>query len=165
MQATAPVEVELEVPTADVGHWNNQTIDSPVAENTYTSLEDKDHFIQRNGVEFAGTHLLLDLYDATQLDNIQHIEQAMRDIVDACGATLLHIHLHHFTPNGGVSGVAVLAESHISVHTWPERNYAAFDIFMCGDSRPEEAIAVLKRAFFPRSIKITEVWRGVVENE
>ena len=73
MQATAPVEVELEVPTADVGHWNNQTIDSPVAENTYTSLEDKDHFIQRNGVEFAGTHLLLDLYDATQLDNIQMI--------------------------------------------------------------------------------------------
>jgi S-adenosylmethionine decarboxylase proenzyme len=46
------------------------------------------------------------------------------------GATLLHIHLHHFEPNGGVSGVAVLAESHISIHSWPKRGYAALDIFM-----------------------------------
>jgi len=48
----------------------------------------------------------------------------MRDAVEAAGATLLHIHLHTFEPNGGVSGVAVLAESHISVHTWPEKGYA-----------------------------------------
>ena len=163
MQATTPVEVELEVPTADVGHWNNQKIVSPVAENTYTSLEDKDHFIQRNGVEFAGTHLLLDLYGATKLDNLQHMEQAMRDIVKVCGATLLHIHLHHFTPNGGISGVAVLAESHISVHTWPERDYAAFDVFMCGDAQPENSVPVLKRAFFPQRIEVCEELRGRVQ--
>jgi len=51
---------------------------------------------------------------------------------------LLHIHLHHFSHNGGVSGVAVLAESHISVHTWPERDYAAIDVFMCGHTSPVE---------------------------
>ena len=57
--------------------------------------------------------------------------------MEAAGATLLHIHLHHFTPNGGVSGVAVLAESHISIHSWPEYGYAALDVFMCGDGRSE----------------------------
>jgi S-adenosylmethionine decarboxylase len=81
-----------------------------------------------------------------------------------CQATLLHIHLHHFTPNGGISGVAVLAESHISVHTWPERSFAAFDIFMCGNARPEEAVPVLKRAFLPTTMRISEQLRGVVND-
>ena len=153
MHVVAPEEVELEVPTEDSGRWHHQApIDELAAE--------KDHFIHRNGIEFAGTHLLLDLWDASNLDNLEHIERAMRECVDACGATLLHIHLHHFTPSGGVSGVAVLAESHISVHTWPERNYAAFDVFMCGDARPEDSIAVLKRAFHPRRINVCEELRG-----
>ena len=124
MNIAAPVEVELEDPTVEVGRWHDQNIDVLAAPQEHLYDEEKDHFIQRNGVEFAGTHLLLDLYGASQLDNIEQIEQAMRDIVSACGATLLHIHLHHFSPSGGVSGVAVLAESHISVHTWPERDYA-----------------------------------------
>ncbi|MCB1617061.1 MAG: adenosylmethionine decarboxylase [Pseudomonadales bacterium] len=125
------------------------------------SDEPQDHFITRNGVTFAGTHLILDLWDATRLDDLELMESAMRDCVAACKATLLHIHLHHFTPNGGISGVAVLAESHISVHTWPERGFAAFDIFMCGDSQPENAISVLKQAFSPRKMNIVEELRGV----
>lgn len=124
--------------------------------------EDEDHFIKRNGVEFAGTHLILDFWGASGLDQLDRMEQAMREAVAVAGATLLHIHLHHFTPNGGISGVAVLAESHISVHTWPERNYAAFDIFMCGDAQPELAIPALKRAFYPRRMVITEHLRGNV---
>jgi S-adenosylmethionine decarboxylase len=63
------------------------------------------------------------------LDDIDLIETTLRRCVDAAGATLLHIHLHHFQPNG-VSGVAVLAVSHISIHTWPEVGYAALDLFM-----------------------------------
>jgi len=162
MQTTAPVEVELEDPTAKMGRWQDQKIDQLAAQKKHLDDEAKDHFIQRNGVEFAGTHLLLDLYSASNLDDINHIEQAIRDIVTACGATLLHIHLHHFTPSGGVSGVAVLAESHISVHTWPERDYAAFDVFMCGDAQPENAVPVLKRAFFPKRIEVCEELRGHV---
>jgi len=120
----------------------------------------KDFFIERDGVRFAGTHLIVDLWGCEQLDEIDHIDAAMRASVDAAGATLLHIHLHHFTPNDGVSGVAVLAESHISVHTWPECGYAAFDVFMCGDARPEEAVAVLKRFFRPSRVEVTEHLRG-----
>lgn len=120
----------------------------------------KDFFIERNGVRFAGTHLIVDLWGCERLDEIDHIDTAMREGVEAAGATLLHIHLHHFTPNNGVSGVAVLAESHISVHTWPECGYAAFDVFMCGDARPDKAVEVLKQYFRPRRVGVTEHLRG-----
>jgi S-adenosylmethionine decarboxylase len=120
-----------------------------------------DHFVERDGVSFAGAHLILDFWGAKHLDDIELMEHVLRECVVKCGATLLHIHLHHFLPSGGISGVAVLAESHISVHTWPERNFAAFDIFMCGLAKPEEAIAILKRAFLPQKMTISENLRGV----
>ena len=122
-----------------------------------------DHFIKRDGVEFAGTHLIVDLWDARPLDDLVLMEAALRQAVEDGRATLLHIHLHHFTPNGGISGVAVLAESHISVHTWPERDYAAFDVFMCGDADPRAAVAVLEAAFRPGRIEIGEHLRGRTE--
>jgi S-adenosylmethionine decarboxylase len=72
----------------------------------------------------------------------------------------LHTHLHHFTPNGGVSGVVVLAESHITIHTWPERGYAALDIFMCGEAQPHKCIKVFKNFFQPTQIFVGEQMRG-----
>ncbi len=81
--------------------------------------ERADHFAIRNGVRCAGVHLIVDLHGAEGLDDIDLIDATLRRCVDAAQATLLHIHLHHFQPNG-VSGVAVLAESHISIHTWPD---------------------------------------------
>jgi S-adenosylmethionine decarboxylase len=68
--------------------------------------------------------------------------------------------MHHFTPNGGVSGVAVLAESHISIHSWPEYGYAALDIFMCGDAKPHLALDILREAFQPDEMEIREYLRG-----
>ena len=120
----------------------------------------KDFWIEEDGCRFAGRHLIVDLWGAERLDDLPHIEATLREAVDAANATLLHIHLHHFTPNGGVSGVAVLAESHISIHSWPERGYAALDVFMCGDARPEQAIPVLKRAFRPAEVTVDTLRRG-----
>ncbi|WP_346432534.1 MULTISPECIES: adenosylmethionine decarboxylase [unclassified Roseitalea] len=124
----------------------------------------KDHFIERNGTKCAGAHLIIDLFEAERLDDIAHIERAMVECVEAAGATLLHIHLHRFEPLGcdvaGVSGVAVLAESHISIHSWPENGYAALDVFMCGDARPEKCVEVLRRAFSPARIAVSELLRG-----
>lgn len=121
-----------------------------------------DHFITRDGIEYAGTHLILDLWGASRLDDLELMERALRESVEIAGATLLHVHLHHFTPNGGISGVAVLAESHISVHTWPEREFAAFDVFMCGDARPERVIGVLRDTFAPSRLTVSEHLRGMV---
>lgn len=139
--------------------WQEQTW--PETDTTSLSNTTPDHFVERDGLTFAGAHLILDFWGAKKLDDMAHMEHVLRQCVVKCGATLLHIHLHHFSPGGGISGVAVLAESHISVHTWPERHFAAFDIFMCGDAKPEEAIAILKRAFSPATMKITENLRGV----
>jgi S-adenosylmethionine decarboxylase len=122
----------------------------------------KDYFIERNGTRYAGTHLIVDLWGAERLDDLAHVEATLRDAVTAAKATLLHIHLHHFTPNQGISGVAVLAESHISVHTWPENGYAALDIFMCGDADPQATIAVLRDAFKPERLAVEEILRGRV---
>ena len=130
----------------------------------YHNLDDEqdaqDHFIARDGVSFAGIHLIVDVWGADQLDDLELMECAMREAVEAAKATLLHIHLHHFTPNGGISGVAVLAESHISVHTWPERQFAAFDIFMCGGAKPELAVKVLQTHFQPGQFQVKELLRG-----
>ena len=120
-----------------------------------------DHFAERDGEVFAGTHLLLDLWGSSRLDDPEHLERAMREAVDAGGATLLHIHLHRFGDGGGVTGVAVLAESHLSVHTWPERGFAAFDVFMCGECRPELAAETLRRALDPERAEISVKRRGV----
>jgi S-adenosylmethionine decarboxylase len=121
-----------------------------------------DHFVERDGMRFAGTHLIVDLWEAHALDDLAVVETALRDATEAAGATLLNIDLHRFTPNGGISGVAVLAESHISIHSWPERAYAAVDVFMCGDAAPHRAIEVLRRAFRPRRLTIAEHKRGVL---
>lgn len=118
-----------------------------------------DHFVTRDGETFAGTHIIIDLYDAEGLNDQARIETAMLECIDEAGATLLHIHLHPFEPTG-VSGVAVLAESHISVHTWPENGYAAFDVFMCGDAQPEKCIDILGRAFNAGRVEVKQLRRG-----
>jgi S-adenosylmethionine decarboxylase len=118
-----------------------------------------DHFIRRDGKVYAGTHLIIEVIEGEGLDDEARIQQAFRDCVTTCGATLLHIHTHKFSPQG-VSGVAVLAESHISVHTWPEIGYGAFDVFMCGDAEPWKAVDVLRRAFTAGEVRVKELLRG-----
>jgi S-adenosylmethionine decarboxylase len=123
------------------------------------AAEREDHFIRKDGKVFAGTHLIIEVVGGVGLDDEGRIERAFRACVETCGATLLHIHTHKFTPQG-VSGVAVLAESHISVHTWPEIGYGAFDVFMCGDADPWRAVEVLRRAFDAREVRVRELLRG-----
>ena len=122
-------------------------------------VERLDHFQRREGEVFAGTHLIIEVVEGQGLDDEARIQQAFRDCVDAAGATLLHIHTHKFSPQG-VSGVAVLAESHISVHTWPEAGYGAFDVFMCGQADPWAAVDVLRDAFKAGEVRVQELRRG-----
>jgi S-adenosylmethionine decarboxylase len=117
-------------------------------------------YVNKDGILFAGTHLLIDLWGATNLNSPEDIEHTLRKCAIESGATILHSHMHQFEPYG-VSGVVVLAESHISIHTWPERGYAALDVFMCGNCDPYKAIEVLKSYFNPSSIQVAESKRGV----
>ena len=79
----------------------------------------------------------------------------------ASGMSIVGDSFHQFAP-AGVTGTVLLAESHLAVHTWPERGYAAFDIFMCGGAEPRRALAVLEKAFNPGRIVIGEHKRGVL---
>lgn len=121
-----------------------------------------DYFQRRDGAQFAGTHLLIDLWGAANLTCETAIEAALRDAAAAAGATILAVHLQRFAENGGISGVLVLAESHMSIHTWPERGFAAIDIFMCGGCDPYAAVPVLERAFEPETLEVNEQRRGLV---
>ncbi len=123
--------------------------------------EQLDYFVQKDGLVFAGTHLIIDLWDADNLNNAPLIEETLRECVHVSGATLLHFHIHQFEPNG-LSGVAVLAESHISFHSWPDKGYMALDIFMCGKTDPYKCIPVLKGAFTPRTVQLNEIKRGIL---
>ena len=123
----------------------------------------KNYLRKKNGKIFAGEHLLLDFWDADFLSDPDYITQVLIEAAEASAATVLHVHTHAFNGEGGISGVAVLAESHISVHTWPELNFAAFDIFMCGKCEPREAVKILEQRFRPNKTSIESIKRGLVK--
>ncbi|MES1180023.1 MAG: S-adenosylmethionine decarboxylase, partial [Hyphomicrobium sp.] len=101
----------------------------------------KDYFVERDGKRFAGTHLIVDLFGARRLDDLEHTRRTLRRFVE-------------------VAGVAVLSESHISIHSWPEADYAALDIFMCGSAEPQKCVEVLREAFSVRDVVVKTHHRG-----
>ncbi|WP_156679772.1 adenosylmethionine decarboxylase [Sphingomonas profundi] len=110
---------------------------------------------------YDGRHLIADLHGCTGLDDVAAIERLLRDAATAAGAALLEIRLHAFGPGQGVTGVALLAESHISIHSWPEHGYAALDFFLCGARHDlEAALAVIVAGLAPREVARTTVRRG-----
>ena len=119
-----------------------------------------DHFIIDKGKIYAGKHVILDLWNVKFDNNMVTLKRIIKDAIVVSKATLLHMHLHKFGKEQGISGVAVLAESHISVHTWPERNYIAFDIFMCGDTFPSLAAESIVNSLKPKRKKIKVIKRG-----
>ncbi len=108
----------------------------------------------------TGTHLLVDLYGAQHLADAERIERAMRTCAAAIGATVLEVTLHRFGGEGGVTGVMLLAESHLSIHTWPESGFAAIDVFVCGALDPAAAVPVIKAQFAPERVRVRSVARG-----
>jgi len=157
--STAQKEDHVETAHNALENYDNHQVQA-IENSDHAHDERLDFFIERDGVRYAGNHLLIDLFGAKRLDDIKHMEQTLKQCVKAAGATALHFHLHHFTPNGGISGVAVLSESHISVHSWPEADYAAFDVFMCGDAQPELCVDILKDAFQARAAVVKTHQRG-----
>jgi len=108
-----------------------------------------------------GRHLLVELWEAKDLDQPSMIEDALIEAVRASGGTLLDTKIVPF-PNGACSGVAIIAESHLSIHTWPEYGYAAVDLFTCSPQMdPDAAFDVMKKFFEPGRVQIVEVKRGI----
>lgn len=110
-----------------------------------------------------GQHLLIDFWGAQQPAIVEQVDALLRDAASACGATVLDIRLHGFGDGGGITGVAILAESHISLHTWPERDYIALDIFLCGARNAAPALELLKRQLQPKHFAVSTHLRGALE--
>jgi S-adenosylmethionine decarboxylase len=110
----------------------------------------------------AGIHLLADLGGVAPalLVDAGAIDALLRQAALGAGAQILHSHFHSFGPGQGITGVLLLAESHISIHTWPEHGFAAADIFMCGAAQPQRALAIIEAALQPATRSVRTVARG-----
>ncbi len=111
-----------------------------------------------------GTHLLLELKKCKKniLADLDFVENAMLDAATEAKATIVEHKFHEFNPFG-ISGMVIIAESHLSIHTWPEYDYAAVDIFTCGDIiKPQEAAEFLIERFGSSEPQIMEVKRGLI---
>jgi len=110
----------------------------------------------------VGKHLVLDAWKVSsdRLNDPEFLRRAMKKAVDECGATLINLCVHQFSPYG-VTATATLAESHMAVHTWPEHGYLGADLFFCGAGRPERALDTLVDLYEPRDVKIRRLNRGV----
>ena len=111
-----------------------------------------------------GTHLLCEYYecDANRIDNMDLISDALLEAAKRCKVTILEKSFHKFSPQG-VSGVVVIAESHISIHTWPEHNYAAVDFFTCSEVCDTELIIdYLKNIFGSKRCESNKIMRGKI---
>jgi S-adenosylmethionine decarboxylase len=109
----------------------------------------------------VGKHCILELYncDRSRLDDEAFLRETITTAAKRAGATLLNLITHRFEPQG-VTGLALLAESHISIHTWPESGYAAVDVFTCGDhTMPERACQVLVEELAAADHKLTSFRR------
>lgn len=109
----------------------------------------------------AGRHFLIDLwFTKDPFPGITGVKEAMNRAIDVSGATKLHEYFHEFGEGIGCTGVMCLAESHISVHTWPELEYVALDVFMCGDSKVDEAVDAMLAYFKASDAVVREFIRG-----
>ncbi|GGP23816.1 adenosylmethionine decarboxylase [Silvimonas iriomotensis] len=115
-----------------------------------------------NDAYTPGMHVLADFHgvDPALLSDVIPLQTALKDAAAAAEASVIASHFHHFGPQMGVTGVLLLRESHISIHTWPETGLAVIDIFMCGHAQPKRALAALQHSLRPTRVVSQSIRRG-----
>jgi len=111
-----------------------------------------------------GSHMILEVWgnpDSLPFWNMEEASQALTKAAKIAGATVITERWHHFGNGFGYTGVIVLAESHISVHTWPELGYAAIDAFYCGKCNPADSLDTILNFYKPNKHKVVYLDRGV----
>lgn len=118
-------------------------------------------------MQALGRHVILELHDCDRkrLSNCEFLRETLLEACRRAGATILGNSFHVFSPYDGVSGVIIIAESHLSIHTWPEYCYAAVDIFACGESlHPEKAVEFMVQELHAGNHSVTELKRGILKS-
>ncbi len=112
----------------------------------------------------VGKHIIAEFYGCQRLNDLAFIKQILLKSAEEANATIINHQFHQFTPQG-ITGLILLAESHISIHTWPEIEYAAIDVFTCGNRVvPEKAIEYLQKELSPSKVKIKKIDRGIKDD-
>lgn len=113
---------------------------------------------------YLGTHFIAEFFGCKRIKNSKFVECALFKAAKAANVKVIDSKFHKFTPYG-LTGYLLITESHISIHTWPEFNYAAVDVFTCGvHTMPEKAIAYLKKVFKASEVKIKKITRGKIKS-
>ena len=116
--------------------------------------------LENESISSQCRHLVADFWGCRLPASEEGWLRVIREAVEAMGATLLGVDVHLFDPQGGTA-IAMLAESHLAVHTWPERDYVAIDVFTCGSTvRPDVGIAVLRAELAPQRERLLQIARG-----
>ncbi|MDI6603352.1 MAG: adenosylmethionine decarboxylase [Patescibacteria group bacterium] len=116
----------------------------------------------RDKQKYIGTHLIVEFWNGKNIENPKELERILIRAAKRAKNIPLEVAIHKFSPQG-ITGVVLLAESHIALHSWPEINYLAIDIFTCGKKAfPHKALDYLKREFKPRKVEIKEIKRGKI---
>lgn len=119
----------------------------------------KGDFCFKNNRQGLGKHLIADFYNCKDIPSLRQTKTIFRRAAESIGATVLKVGFHRFHPQG-TTAIALISESHISLHSWPEFRYLAVDIFTCGKKDPVFALDVLKKEFQPKKVKFKEIIRG-----
>ena len=115
-----------------------------------------------NQQQYAGIHLIAEFWNGKNIEDTEKIKKILNRAVRAAKSTSLKTVIYKFSPQG-LTGVVLLAESHIAIHLWPEFNYLAIDIFTCGNkAMPYKALEYFKKVFQPEKIEVKEIKRGKI---
>jgi S-adenosylmethionine decarboxylase len=119
-------------------------------------------WVKEKNQKYAGIHLIAEFWGGKIIEDSREIEKILILAAKKSGNTPLKTVIHKFSPQG-ITGVLLLAESHIAIHAWPEWNYVAIDIFTCGNkAMPQRALEYLKKKFKPKKVQFQEIKRGVI---
>lgn len=114
---------------------------------------------------YAGIHMIADFWNGIRIEDRKKLKHLLLRAAKVAESTPLEVTIHSFSPFG-MTGVVLLAESHIAIHTWPEIGYIAVDIFTCGaKSRPERALEFLQKTLKPKEISVKKMKRGVLKKK
>jgi len=120
-------------------------------------------WVRDKKIKYAGIHLIAEFWGGKIIEDSKKIEKILIEATKKSGNTPLEVTIHKFSPQG-ITGVVLLAESHIALHLWSEFNYLAIDIFTCGDkAKPEKALEYLKKKFKPKKVVIQKITRGIIK--
>ncbi|XOA42564.1 MAG: adenosylmethionine decarboxylase [Candidatus Nealsonbacteria bacterium] len=140
----------------------DKAVDRKMIKKTKRSIQWVNQWVNGKKQKYAGIHIVAEFWGSKIIEDSKEIEKILITAAEKGGNTPLEVTTHKFLPQG-ITGVVLLAESHIALHAWPEYNYLAIDIFTCGEKAfPDKSLNYLRKKFNPKKVEIKKIKRGTI---